>query len=94
MRCLPAVCIGQLWLSRPTAAPAFPNAVSNAEIAPEFSSLDQLAQYVQWYTVLGSFGQYFNSPRRMDVEIKPTDTQAPVMLSCGFKFPDENTDLS
>lgn len=60
----------------------------------EFASLDQLVQYVQWYTVLGSFGQYFNSPRCMNVEIKPADSQAPVMLSYGFKFPDENTDLS
>lgn len=60
----------------------------------EFASLDQLAQYVQWYTVIGSFGQYFNSPRKMDVEIKPTDGQFPVTLTYGFKFPDEDTDLS
>lgn len=60
----------------------------------EFASLDQLVQYVQWYTVIGSFGQYFNSPRRMDVEIKPTDGQSPVTLTYGFKFPDEDTDLS
>ena len=59
----------------------------------EFASLDELAQYVQWYTVQGSFGQYFNSPRRMDVEIKPTDGQFPVTLSYGFKFPDEQLDI-
>jgi len=60
----------------------------------EFASLDQLVQYLQWYTVLGSFGQYFNSPRRMDVELKPTDSQAPVTLPYGFRFPDEDIDLS
>lgn len=60
----------------------------------EFTSLDQVAQYIHWYTVVGSFGQYFNSPRRMDVEIKPTDAQFPVTLSYGFKFPEECTDLS
>lgn len=59
----------------------------------EFASLDQLTQYVHWYTVLGSFGQYFNSPRKMDVEIKPTDGQFPVTMTYGFKFPDEETDL-
>jgi hypothetical protein len=59
----------------------------------EFASFDQLAQYLQWYTVLGSFGQYFNSPRKMDVELKPTDAQFPVTLSYGFHFPDEQTNL-
>lgn len=44
----------------------------------EFASLDQLTQYLQWYTVIGSFGQYFSSPRKMDVELKPTDTSFPV----------------
>lgn len=59
----------------------------------QFASLDSLTQYLQWYTVLGSFGQYFNSPRKMDVELKPTDSPFPVTLSYGFKFPDEQTDL-
>src|SRR3972149_7091984 len=59
----------------------------------EFASLDQLTQYLQWYTVLGSFGQYFNSPRKMDVELKPTDTSFPVILPYGFKFPDEQINL-
>lgn len=59
----------------------------------EFASLDQLVQYLHWYTVLGSFGQYFNSPRRMDVELKPTEAQSPVTLPYGFRFPDEQTNL-
>jgi hypothetical protein len=59
----------------------------------KFASLDQLAQYLQWYTVLGSFGQYFNNPRKMDVELKPTEGQFPVTLSYGFRFPDEQTNL-
>lgn len=54
----------------------------------EFASLDQLTEYLRWYTVLGSFGQYFNSPRKMDVDLKPTDTSL-VSLPYGFCFPDE-----
>jgi len=60
----------------------------------DFASLDALIQYLQWYTVLGSFGQYFNSPRKMDVELKPTGSQFPVTLSYGFKFPEEQVDLN
>lgn len=59
----------------------------------EFSSLDQLTQYLQWYTVIGSFGQYFNNPRKMDVELKTTNSQSTVTLPYGFCFPDEQTDL-
>ena len=60
----------------------------------EFASLDQLVQYLQWYTVLGSFGQYFQSPRRMDVALKPIESQSPVTLQYGFSFPDEMADLT
>lgn len=59
----------------------------------DFASLDQLVPYLQWYTVLGSFGQYFSSPRRMDVAIKPIESQLPVTLQYGFAFPDEQPDL-
>jgi hypothetical protein len=59
----------------------------------EFASLDQLTQYLQWYTVIGSFGQYFNSPRKMDVELKSTDASFPVTLTYGFHFPNEQTKL-
>ena len=59
----------------------------------EFESLDSLVQYLHWYTVLGSFGQYFNSPRKMDVDIQPLNSISSVKLSYGFKFPDEQPDL-
>jgi len=62
----------------------------------DIASLETLAQYIQWYTVLGSFGQYFGSPKRMDVELKPANFPVPTPISFpfGFKFPDENLDLS
>ncbi len=60
----------------------------------EFASLDDLIQYIRWYTVLGSFGQYFNSPRRMELEIKPLDSYSPVNIPYGFRFPDEQLDFS
>lgn len=31
----------------------------------EFKSLDELAEYVRWYTILGSFGQYFGQAQSM-----------------------------
>jgi hypothetical protein len=60
----------------------------------EFSSLDSLVEYLQWSTVVGSFGRYFDSPRRMDVELKPTDASSAVVVPYGFKFPDEQTDIA
>ncbi|VVD29221.1 conserved protein of unknown function [Paraburkholderia dioscoreae] len=60
----------------------------------EFSSLDELIPYLRWFTVLGSFGQYFNSPRRMDVALKPLESSSPVTLPYGFEFPPEQTDLA
>ena len=59
----------------------------------EFKTLDVLIQYIQWYTVLGSFGRYFNETRTMDVEIKPADSFTPVRIPFGFQFPDEHTNL-
>ena len=59
----------------------------------EFKSLDSLIKYIQWYTVLGSFGQYFNEVRKMDVEIKPADSFTHVRVPFGFRFPDQQTDL-
>ena len=58
-----------------------------------FASLDELTRYIQWYTVIGSFGQYFDSDRAMDVDLKSTEQPTPVTISYGFKFPDEQTDL-
>ena len=62
----------------------------------KFDSLTTLIQYILWYTVVGSFGQYFGSPKRMDVELKPADSPipTPVSIPFGFKFPDENRDLA
>ena len=59
----------------------------------EFRSLDALIQYIQWYTVLGSFGRYFDNPRTMDVDIKAAESYSPVRVSFGFEFPNEHTDL-
>lgn len=62
----------------------------------KFDSLETLAQYILWYTVVGSFGQYFGSPKRMDVELKPANSPipTPIPIPFGFKFPNENLDLS
>jgi len=62
----------------------------------KFESLERLVQYILWYTVVGSFGQYFGSPRKMDVELKPANSPipAPIPIPFGFQFPSEDTDLS
>ncbi len=61
-----------------------------------FDSLEKLVQYILWYTVVGSFGQYFGSPKRMDVELKPANSPipTPIAIPFGFKFPNEDIDLS
>ena len=59
----------------------------------EFRKLDALIQYIQWYTVLGSFGRYFGDSRTMDVEIKPADSYTPVRVPFGFRFPDERANF-
>lgn len=60
----------------------------------EFESSDSLIQYILWYTVVGSFGQYFGSPRRLDVELKPMNLPTTISIPYGFNFPDENVDTS
>lgn len=60
----------------------------------EFKSLDDLTEYVQWYTVLGSFGQYFGNPKSMSLELKPADSYSSITIPFGFKFPDEQLDLA
>ena len=62
----------------------------------KFDSLEKLVQYILWYTVVGSFGQYFGSPKRMGVELKSANSPIPTPISIpfGFKFPDENLDLA
>ncbi len=60
----------------------------------EFSSIDELIKYILWYTVVGSFGQYFGSPRKMDVELKTLTSPTSISIPFGFKFPEENIELS
>ena len=60
----------------------------------DFSALTELLDYIRWYTVVGSFGQYFNSPRRLDVQLKSLDIPSAVTIDYGFQFPLEQTDLS
>jgi hypothetical protein len=60
----------------------------------DFDSADQLIQYILWYSVIGSFGQYFGNPRKMDVDLKPANYPTFLSIPFGFKFPDENKDLS
>ncbi len=60
----------------------------------DFEAIEKLVQYILWYTVVGSFGQYFGSPRRMDVDLKPINLPTPISIPFGFRFPDENTDIS
>ena len=59
----------------------------------EFKTLDALIQYIQWYTVLGSFGWHFNDSRKMDVDIKPADSYTSVRVPFGFRFPNEQDDI-
>lgn len=58
----------------------------------DFTSLEDLVRYTRWFTVVGSFGNYFSHPRRMDLTLKPADSSE-VDVSFGFKFPDENQSL-
>lgn len=60
----------------------------------EFTSIDNLRQYIHWYTIVGSFGHYFGAPRSLAVEVKPADTYSPVTLPFGFSFPPEQLDIS
>jgi len=60
----------------------------------DFEAIEKLIQYILWYTVVGSFGQYFGSPRKMDVDLKPINLPTPISIPFGFRFPDENTDIS
>lgn len=60
----------------------------------EFKSLDSIMEYIKWYTVVGSFGNYFDSNRKMDVQLKTADSYSSVLIPFGFKFPDEQTDIT
>ena len=58
----------------------------------EFSSIDSLTKYIRWYTVCGSFAQYFGQARKMDVSIQPIDSEE-VTIANGFRFPVDDIDL-
>lgn len=60
----------------------------------DFTSLDDLTQYILWYTVIGSFGHYFEIQRKMDVRLKPAKFSTEVTVPFGFSFPSDNTDIS
>ena len=60
----------------------------------EFKSLDDLTKYVQWYTVLGAFGSYFGNQKSMSLILKPAETFTSITIPFGFKFPDEQLDLT
>lgn len=60
----------------------------------EATQIQTLIQYILWYTVVGSFGQYFGNPRKMDIELKPINLPTSIPIPFGFRFPKENTDLS
>lgn len=60
----------------------------------DFEAPEALCEYILWNTVVGSFGNYFGNPRKMDVTLKPAGMIPEIHIPFGFKFPDENTDLS
>ncbi|MDO8751048.1 MAG: hypothetical protein Q7K03_07880 [Dehalococcoidia bacterium] len=60
----------------------------------EFASVNELLSYILWYTVAGSFGQYFNNPRKIDVDLQPIGFPTRIPIPFGFKFPNEDVDLS
>lgn len=60
----------------------------------DFTSADELIEYILWYTVVGSFGCYFGSPRKMDIKLKPATLPTEVTIPFGFNFPLENLNTS
>jgi hypothetical protein len=59
----------------------------------EFSDLTALVEYIKWFTVAGSFRNYFLEDRAIDVEIKPIGSPTAVKLDFGFRFPEDSLDL-
>lgn len=58
-----------------------------------FMSLDELKQYINWFTVVGSFSHYFGIDRTMTVKIQPANAYSPVILPFGFSLPPDQTDI-
>jgi hypothetical protein len=57
------------------------------------SDFDELYHYILLSTVAGSFCNYFNINKKMDVELKPINFPTPTSIPFGFKFPEENFEL-
>jgi hypothetical protein len=55
----------------------------------DFKDLQALIQYIQWYTVMGSFAGFFGETRKMQLALKPLDGYQPVKIDFGFQFPEE-----
>lgn len=60
----------------------------------DFSSIDVLQRYITWSTVLGSFGHYFGVSRNMKLHLSTTTSPSAVTIEGGFRFPDDNLDLT
>jgi hypothetical protein len=60
----------------------------------DFRSLDDLIEYIRWYTIMGSFGNYFGSPRGMKLNIKAAEASNIVAIQSGFTFPESQLDIS
>ncbi len=60
----------------------------------EFSDASELQRYILWYTVAGSFGQYFGQEKAIKVRLKTFDNPAPLTMDFGFKFPVEDLNLT
>ncbi len=58
----------------------------------DFSTADEIIEYIIWYTVGGSFGHYFDNQRKMNIHLKPTGKTL-VTISSGFSFPNESLNL-
>jgi len=60
----------------------------------DFLDVQPLYQYIKWYTIVGSFCNYFGIDKKMDVEIKPINLPTSVPIPFGFQFPEQQLDLS
>ncbi|MCC5613393.1 ATP-binding protein [Nostoc sp. CHAB 5834] len=58
----------------------------------EFADLEKLITYIKWYTVCGSFGNFFGQDRELDVRIRPAGSSNTVEIPFGFQFPENSTD--
>ncbi len=59
----------------------------------DFADIESLYQYIQWYTIVGTFCHYFGIKQSLKTFIKPINLPSPMEIPFGIKFPDENIDL-